>query len=78
MTTQSANHNGLFVILLLDGRNYAYLSTPMSHGTPRERISGVEDINQATARPRSEWRTWMKYGVLVPVEVSRKVTIIPG
>ena len=39
---------------------------------------GVEDINQATARSRGEWRTWMKYGVLVPVEVSRKVTIIPG
>ena len=78
MTTQSADHNGLFVMLLLDGHSYAYLYTPLSHGPTRERIRGVEDINQATARSRGEWRTWMKYGVLVPVEVSRKVTIIPG
>lgn len=78
MTTPSADHSGLFVMLLLDGRNYAYLYTPLTHGASRERIRGVEDINQATARSRGEWRTWMKYGVLVPVEVSRKVTIIPG
>lgn len=78
MTTQSADHNGLFVMLLLDGRNYAYLYTPMSHGHPQEKLSEVGDINNATARPRSEWRSWMKYGTLVPVTVSRRVTIIPG
>ena len=78
MTTQSANHNGLFIMLLLDGRHYARLHTPLSHGAPRERLIETSDINQATARSRGEWRTWMKHGVLVPVEVSRKVTIIPG
>lgn len=79
MNTPSAeDHNGLFVMLLLDGRNYAELHTPMTHGQPRERLSEVGNINNATARSRAEWRPWMKYGTLVPVKVERKVTIIPG
>ena len=60
-TTHSADdHNGLFVMLLVDGHSYAYLSTPMSHGPLRERLSPVSDINQATARPRAAWRPFMK------------------
>ena len=77
-TTPSADkHTGLFVMLLVDGRSYAYLSTPLSHGLLRERLSPVDDINQATARPWAAWRPFLKYGVLVPVKVERKVTIIP-
>lgn len=71
-------HYGMFVMLLLDGHSYAYLSTPMSHGAPREKLSRVEDINQASARSRAEWRRWLEYGVLIPVKVERKVTVIPG
>lgn len=78
MTTQSANHIGLFVMLLLDGHSYAHLYTPLSHGPAREKINPVADINLATARPRAEWRPWLKHGVLVPVKVERKVTILPG
>lgn len=78
MTTQSANHNGLFVMLLLDGHSYARLSTPISHRPAREKINPVADINLATARPRAEWLPWLRHGVLVPVKVERKVTILPG
>lgn len=79
MSTPSAeDHNGLFVLLLLDGHHYGYLSTPMTHGAPKERLSQVDNINNATARSRAEWRKWMKHGQLVPVKVERKVTIIPG
>lgn len=73
-TTHSAD---LYVMLLLDGSSYAYLSTPMSHGAPRERLSPVQNINEATARPWATWRPFMKCGVLVPVKVERKVTILP-
>ena len=77
-TTPSADeHTGLFVMLLVDGSSYACLSTPLSHGLQRERLSPVSDINQATARSRASWRPFLKYGVLVPVKVERKVTIPP-
>lgn len=77
-TTRSAKASDLYVMLLLDGKNYAVLHTPMSHGQPQERLSEAGNINNATARPYAAWRPWLKYGTLIPVTVERKVTIIPG
>ena len=71
-------HNGLFVMLLLDGRSYAYLSNPLSHGPQRELISSVDSIHNATAQSRGAWRLWLNHGTLIPVTVERRVTIIPG
>lgn len=72
------DHSGLFVMLLLDGRRYAYVCTPLSHGPLRERLTEVDDINQDTARSRAAWRPFMHHGVPVPVTVERKVTILPS
>lgn len=75
-TTPSVEHS-LFIMILSDGQ-FAQIAVSNTHGGTKERIVPTPDINTATAGGRGHWRQWMKYGVLVPVIVERKVTIIPG
>ena len=78
MLSVETNPDQLYVLLLLDGHSYGRIGMSMSHGPEKQRLYEVRDINEATAQLRYQWKRWMKHGVLVPVEVSRKVTIIPG
>lgn len=64
-------------VLLLDEHSYAYMEPYHSEQGLREWLRVVTDINKATVRSKVEWKPWIKYGTLVPVEVSRVVAIIP-
>ena len=75
-TTPSVEHN-LFIMILSDGQ-FAQIAVSNTHGGTKERIVPTPDINAASAGGQDHWRRWLKYGVLVPVTVERKVTIIPG
>ena len=77
MTTQSVNE-GFGHVLKLRTHDYARLEHYFSEAGSGYWLRTTFDIDKATVLHKEDWEPWLKHGVLVPVKVERKVTILPG